>query len=458
MYASLTESSLNLIADMYKSRWVILKESARSSFWFTLLHTSQTSDMNAITSRAVFSAYPKHMMKKISFSNNIVGDSTSAALHMNERQEIQEIQEIGSDNLLMTPCGTDCPSLLRASIDLEGFGQFVHCPSREPPMPNPQYIWSRDDMCCNQRCDNYEISRNFSKMPNPPHDLYLTKDMNGMFFQQYVEALIPNLCPVRLAAAQRMPENTDSTIRELFQKHLHYFLENVCKVYHLDTAAQLLNALRLANAVIGGSCALYVFCPTPIWPQNLDFFLPRQENLTNALHNFLLVHGYCLLLKIIQDETTPFSDIVDHCDTYIHSKTERIIRVVYANSASPLGPLLDAHSTLVMNYISWNSAVCIYPATTLQRIGIRLQRHNIAVKAFKKYVQRGFIMRPQLHRLVPESLYKLSVVDGGASLILGFNGHPTQFEEVSWILPSNKAGQGRVIIIEDGFGESLDQP
>ncbi len=81
-----------------------------------------------------------------------------------------------------------------------------------------------------------------------------------------------------------------------------------------------------------------------------------------------LAQVYCLEKKIRQNpsdvctphDTTSFSDIVDRCDTYIHSKTERIIRVVYANSASPLGPLLDAHSTLVLNYISWNS-VCKPP-------------------------------------------------------------------------------------------------
>ena len=264
---------------------------------------------------------------------------------------------------------------------------------------------------------------------------------------------ILNLWPVRLAVALKTPGNIDSTTRVMFEKHLHHFITNVCEVYHLDTAAQLFNVLRLANAVLGGSCALYVFCLTPIWPQNLDFFLPRQGNLANALHDFLLVHGYCLLLNHLQNDTSLFSDIVDRCDTYIHPKTERIIRLVYANSPSPLGPLLDAHSTLVLNYISWNSAVCLYPITTLQRIGIRMQRHNIAIKAFEKYIHRGFIMRPQLHRLAPENLYDLSIVDGGAALILDFNGHSTQFEEVSWILPSNKAGQGSVIIVEDGISK-----
>ncbi len=176
MHASLAESSF--ITDISKSCLVVLKESARSSCWFALLHTSQTSDMNAITSRAVLSAYPKHMMKKISLPNNIVGDSTSAASSMHERQEIQAL---GSNNLLMIPCDADCPSSPRTSTDLERFGQFVHCPLRGPPMPNPQYIWSRDDICLNQRCDNYNIARNLFKMPNPPHNLYLTEDMNGMF-------------------------------------------------------------------------------------------------------------------------------------------------------------------------------------------------------------------------------------------------------------------------------------
>ncbi len=81
-----------------------------------------------------------------------------------------------------------------------------------------------------------------------------------------------------------------------------------------------------------------------------------------------------------------------------------------------------------------------------------MQRNDIALNAFEKYIHRGFIMRPQLHHLVPRNLYDFSIVDGGSALILDFNGHSTQFEEISRLLLSNKA-RGSVIIAEDGISK-----
>lgn len=137
---------------------------------------SQTSDMNAITARAIFSIYPHHMNKKISFPNSLLGDSTSAAWDMNERQQIREL---GSNRCMKIPCNSDCPATARVTTDLVGFGQFVYCPYRGPPMPNSQYMWLRESVCFNTRCDNYATIRDSPVMPNAPNDLYLLKDING---------------------------------------------------------------------------------------------------------------------------------------------------------------------------------------------------------------------------------------------------------------------------------------
>lgn len=215
----------SLIADISKFRWVVLKESARSCFWFTLLHTLQTSDMNAITSRAVFSAYPSHMKKKISLPNNIVGDSTSAASNMNERQQIQEL---GPHHPFMTPCGGDCPSVSRVTTDLKGFGQFVYCPSRGPPMPNPRYIWSRDSMCYNQRCDNYEIFRDLPELPSAPYNLYLTADMNGTFFSMCKCCDTKSVASQTSRGAANAWKSSGLHMRHVSEKPLEFHSECVC--------------------------------------------------------------------------------------------------------------------------------------------------------------------------------------------------------------------------------------
>lgn len=252
------------------------------------------------------------------------------------------------------------------------------------------------------------------------------------------------------------PNNSIVCTHAAFQKHFWHFMSNICAVYHLDTPFMLLKVLRLTNAVLGGSCALYVFCPTPIWPSNLDFYLPKQYQLTNALSTFLLAHGYCLLLQR-SDDDSPFSDIVDHCEIYIHQMTKRAIRLVYANChSSPLAPLLDAHSTLVLNYISWESAVCLYPTTTLKRIGIRMQHHIFARNAFENYMRRGFVLRPQFHHCIPGNLYDFSTLENRGALILSLHEDVSSPEtsNISWILPSDLAAQreGCIILNEDGFG------
>lgn len=253
-------------------------------------------------------------------------------------------------------------------------------------MSNPQYMWSCETACHNPLCDSYALLLDFPEMPVTPDNLYLYRDMNRKPHQCPWFLYAANLVADCLLSTVSFHESTVST-QTSFQRHFWAFMNAVCLTYHLDTATVLLDAIRAARAVLGGSCALYVFCPTSAWPENLDFFLPNQTGFANPLSDFLHLHGYCLLLQAPYVETAYYGDIVHHIELYAHQVSKRLIHLVYAEGPSPLGPLLDSHSTLIMNYISGNQAVCLYPATTLLKIGIRLQTHDGAMKVFAKYRQ-----------------------------------------------------------------------
>lgn len=112
---------------------------------------------------------------------------------------------------------------------------------------------------------------------------------------------------------------------------------------------------------------------------------------SNPMPSLPNLHGYQYLKSLFYGDR--FAGSTNHA----FSCNESGIYDLYAEGPSPLGPLLDSHSTLIMNYISGDQAVCLYPVTTLLKIGIRLQTHDGAIKAFAKYRRRGFIVRPQLH-------------------------------------------------------------
>lgn len=136
---------------------------------------------------------------------------------------------------------------------------------------------------------------------------------------------------------------------------------------------------------------MYVFCPTSTLPENLDFFLPNQSKWTNPLSDFLHLHDYCLLLQTPSQESATYGNIIQRVERYFHRVSKGMVRLVYAKGCFPLGPLLDSQSTLLMHYISFDQAVCLYPLTTLMKIGVRLQSHDNAMKAFAKYrrIERG---------------------------------------------------------------------
>ncbi|KAH6888901.1 hypothetical protein BKA70DRAFT_1235243 [Coprinopsis sp. MPI-PUGE-AT-0042] len=97
--------------------------------------------------------------------------------------------------------------------------------------------------------------------------------------------------------------------------------------------------------------------------------------------------------------------------TLYHLDKETKINVIQSTCGSSAAPILEFHSTVVMNWIAWDGVVCLYPQLTLDKKGTDpiypvygTHAHGIiglgaivppyctpkAIKAMQKYVDRGF--------------------------------------------------------------------
>ncbi|KAH6888878.1 hypothetical protein BKA70DRAFT_886565 [Coprinopsis sp. MPI-PUGE-AT-0042] len=77
-----------------------------------------------------------------------------------------------------------------------------------------------------------------------------------------------------------------------------------------------------------------------------------------------------------------------------HNKTGRKVNVMQSSTESSVAPIVAFHSTVVMNWISYDGVTCLYPALTLKRKGISnvLPSFKTAKKqaALRKYEDRGY--------------------------------------------------------------------
>lgn len=412
--------------------------------------------MNAITARTVICIYPQHMMRALSCRSSYVGDCASASRDMNERHDILQL---GASGLPQTLCCFDCPTTERVTTDLAGFGQFVYAPERGPPVLNAQYMWRRQSICWNERCDAYNLRPIFAGLPGTPTNLYLFENISRMSLSYFGRTVLPLIAySVYLLDMLKCPlvrETRDAT-SAIFDRHFRHYLSCLVANFQLGSPQQLLKVLNAVNGILGGSAALFLFCPTPCWPSNLDFYLPKRSDLSNELTDLFLLQGYCFFLQRSYHNLLSSTSIIHRVELYVHRDSKRVIRVIYANSTDPLSALLNSHSTLGLNYISGTNAVCLYPWTTLQRIGIRLQNLGVAAKLFEKYIERGFILRPQAHPLVSQDIHRIRSLEDNDVLLLALSPMSPQIDSiksVSWLLPSKKDGfRGCTLVSDDDFG------
>ncbi|KAH6869294.1 hypothetical protein BKA70DRAFT_1242487 [Coprinopsis sp. MPI-PUGE-AT-0042] len=187
--------------------------------------------------------------------------------------------------------------------------------------------------------------------------------------------------------------------------------------------------MKEQDVIISGSAALHVLMGCT-WSVN-DVDLYCGQGRVQPVTEFLQQHGYTLLAPAEIGEESAVT----------HEDPPTKVDLIESSTCSCIAPLLEFHSTPVMNWIAFDGVVSLYPELTMElrglTNGIRLGHWDTARAGVQKYVARGFLIEDrtlvggEYLNDVPRSL-----VDG-KSFSLAFEAgtvmHMHQ-HQVSWML------------------------
>ncbi|CAA7269286.1 unnamed protein product [Cyclocybe aegerita] len=150
------------------------------------------------------------------------------------------------------------------------------------------------------------------------------------------------------------------------QQDLHITVEEIAASYLLGPANILLAVMGISHAIISGSYALLVFFHGTFIPQDLDIYVPVQW--IHILKAYIVERGW----KKNDDHKDTAYDMASVLDILLfkHPQSNRTINVIISRTSSAIQPIVEFHSTLVMNYIASYGVVCLYPTLTLMGKGI----------------------------------------------------------------------------------------
>ncbi|CAA7270646.1 unnamed protein product [Cyclocybe aegerita] len=170
------------------------------------------------------------------------------------------------------------------------------------------------------------------------------------------------------------------------QQDLHITVEEITASYLLGPPNILLAVMGISHTIISGSYALLVFFHGTFIPQDLDIYVPVQW--MHILKAYIVERGW----KENDDHKDTAYDMASVLDILLfkHPQSNRTINIIISHTSSAIQPIVEFHSTLVMNYIASYGVVCLYPTLTLMGKGIIRVQTDKTRQGFDKYQQRGF--------------------------------------------------------------------
>ncbi|KAH6871274.1 hypothetical protein BKA70DRAFT_1451296 [Coprinopsis sp. MPI-PUGE-AT-0042] len=183
--------------------------------------------------------------------------------------------------------------------------------------------------------------------------------------------------------------------------------------------ADVIDMMRETSTVISGSGALVVIVPCSFVNEGLDFFCPFDER--DTVFQFFRKRGYGPPKrgKIISMSTrNQYSGDEDfHSSVVIpssieafyhldHEETGYRVSIVQSRSMSAIAPILGYHSTILMNWISWDGISCLYPALTMDYLGLTTAltyNHIISdrvSRAIARYRNEGFTLHERCLQII----------------------------------------------------------
>ncbi len=222
--------------------------------------------------------------------------------------------------------------------------------------------------------------------------------------------------------------------------HLRNRYENCLRPFVSDIA-RFDSLLLRHGAIVSGSVALHFFLPRTLWsPNDLDIYVPEAE-FENFIDGITSRRGLNLTVfphrrpwetlhspdpvpsesgdddsqRGEDDECIPsfptddgFGDVSDIPEPSSHSGIREVrqfytshnrrVDVISVPSHNPVAALKQYWTSLVMNFLRPNVAVCGFPLTTLEGVGIlKPCMTSKDEKALDKYGERGFDLLSEPH-------------------------------------------------------------
>ena len=177
---------------------------------------------------------------------------------------------------------------------------------------------------------------------------------------------------------------------------------------YFSSPTEFAHCVCITGAVISGSSTLVILLGRSSWiPNDLDIVM--SESYERALHTFLVKEQYSIADAPSPTESNPGEELPEETypDIFEYVKYRNGAKVidicVCKNKAnlSILDFILWYHSTVVMNFISWDQICCMFPRATFNNVTycnkFTFDPHRFQV-ALAKYEERGFSAATRLSK------------------------------------------------------------
>ncbi|KAI5982148.1 hypothetical protein EDD15DRAFT_2139648, partial [Pisolithus albus] len=154
--------------------------------------------------------------------------------------------------------------------------------------------------------------------------------------------------------------------------------------------------LRACDTVVSGSTALHVMLPkdgTAWSPRDLDIYVPQATS--QRLLRKVQSEGYAMVKDT--DLNGEGYRNLKVSRVYVLTKGQQHIDVVVSSTSAAISPILQFHSTAVMNFVSAETIFSCYPSLTLRHLSMMNPAYLYfgattagVLEAAVKYKSRGF--------------------------------------------------------------------
>ena len=163
---------------------------------------------------------------------------------------------------------------------------------------------------------------------------------------------------------------------------------------------ELLDVMRETNTYISGSVALLALHPNTFIPNDIDFYVSSDSG--QRFVDYINILGFSEIPPLLSRYT---NESVGKSLKFRHISISHNVNIIFSSTSCALQPLVEFHSTLIMNFIAWYGIVCLYPAMTMKKMAFANVVDSDSWRPFEKYRTRGFEIKQDFLQIQREAHY-----------------------------------------------------